>query len=123
MPGPHRVLESPPVSPEHLQQRGSGVQVPDRAGYYDRDGNSDRQNRAAHGRLRIDPAAVARAIAFAIDQPADVEIGDLTIRRAKADFRSSTCALESLVTQPLRTADESTRPLIGAITTEPIAPR
>ncbi|MEU7143370.1 SDR family oxidoreductase [Nocardia sp. NPDC046473] len=28
----------------------------------------------------IDPAAVARAIAFAIDQPDDVEIGDLTIR-------------------------------------------
>ncbi len=31
-------------------------------------------------RLGIDPAAVARAIAFAIDQPQDVEIGDLTIR-------------------------------------------
>ncbi|MBO2464918.1 SDR family oxidoreductase [Actinomadura violacea] len=30
--------------------------------------------------LGIDPAAVARAIAFAIDQPEDVEIGDLTIR-------------------------------------------
>ncbi|MCL8251609.1 SDR family oxidoreductase [Aeromicrobium fastidiosum] len=28
----------------------------------------------------IDPAAVARAIAFAIEQPDDVEIGDLTIR-------------------------------------------
>ncbi|MFC3449590.1 SDR family oxidoreductase [Amycolatopsis speibonae] len=28
----------------------------------------------------IDPAAVAGAIAFAIDQPEDVEIGDLTIR-------------------------------------------
>ena len=28
----------------------------------------------------IDPTAVARAIAFAIDQPDDVEIGDLTIR-------------------------------------------
>lgn len=28
----------------------------------------------------IDPAAVARAIAFAIEQPHDVEIGDLTIR-------------------------------------------
>ncbi|TDD75368.1 SDR family oxidoreductase [Actinomadura darangshiensis] len=36
-----------------------------------------RQNMAALG---IDPAAVARAIAFAIDQPDDVEIGDLTIR-------------------------------------------
>jgi NADP-dependent 3-hydroxy acid dehydrogenase YdfG len=30
--------------------------------------------------LGIDPAAVARAIAFAIEQPDDVEIGDLTIR-------------------------------------------
>ncbi|WP_019930205.1 SDR family oxidoreductase [Nocardia sp. BMG111209] len=30
--------------------------------------------------LGIDPEAVARAIAFAIDQPDDVEIGDLTIR-------------------------------------------
>jgi NADP-dependent 3-hydroxy acid dehydrogenase YdfG len=30
--------------------------------------------------LGIDPEAVARAIAFAIDQPEDVEIGDLTIR-------------------------------------------
>ncbi|MBO1765901.1 SDR family oxidoreductase [Allobranchiibius sp. GilTou38] len=32
------------------------------------------------GELGIDPAAVARAIAFAIEQPDDVEIGDLTIR-------------------------------------------
>jgi NADP-dependent 3-hydroxy acid dehydrogenase YdfG len=31
-------------------------------------------------RLAIAPEAVARAIAFAIEQPADVEIGDLTIR-------------------------------------------
>ncbi|MCX4091393.1 SDR family oxidoreductase [Nocardia sp. alder85J] len=30
--------------------------------------------------LGIEPTAVARAIAFAIDQPDDVEIGDLTIR-------------------------------------------
>lgn len=36
-----------------------------------------RQNMADLG---IDPTAVARAIAFAIDQPDDVEIGDLTIR-------------------------------------------
>lgn len=36
-----------------------------------------RQNMA---HLGIDPTAVARAIAFAIDQPDDVEIGDLTIR-------------------------------------------
>lgn len=33
--------------------------------------------------LGIDPVAVARAIAFAIDQPDDVEIGDLTIRPAR----------------------------------------
>lgn len=30
--------------------------------------------------IGIEPAAVARAIAFAIEQPDDVEIGDLTIR-------------------------------------------
>ncbi|MFD9960338.1 SDR family oxidoreductase [Amycolatopsis sp. NPDC058986] len=36
-----------------------------------------RKNMAEFG---IEPAAVARAIAFAIDQPDDVEIGDLTIR-------------------------------------------
>jgi NADP-dependent 3-hydroxy acid dehydrogenase YdfG len=30
--------------------------------------------------LGIDPMAVARAVAFVIDQPEDVEIGDLTIR-------------------------------------------
>lgn len=36
-----------------------------------------RQNMADLG---IDPMAVARAIAFAIDQPDDVEVGDLTIR-------------------------------------------
>lgn len=30
--------------------------------------------------LGLDPEAVARAIAFAVDQPEDVEIGDLTIR-------------------------------------------
>ncbi|MEU6745709.1 SDR family oxidoreductase [Spirillospora sp. NPDC046719] len=33
--------------------------------------------------LGIDPMAVARAIAFAIDQPDDVEIGDLTIRPSR----------------------------------------
>ena len=33
--------------------------------------------------LGIDPDAVARAIAFAVDQPDDVEIGDLTIRPAR----------------------------------------
>jgi NADP-dependent 3-hydroxy acid dehydrogenase YdfG len=28
----------------------------------------------------LDPDAVARAVAFAIEQPQDVEIGDITIR-------------------------------------------
>ncbi|GAA0555031.1 SDR family oxidoreductase [Paractinoplanes ferrugineus] len=36
--------------------------------------------RRSMAELGIDPVAVARAIAFAIDQPDDVEIGDLTIR-------------------------------------------
>lgn len=30
--------------------------------------------------LGIDPAAVARAIAFAIEQPRDVEIGEIVVR-------------------------------------------
>ncbi|NYJ73671.1 SDR family oxidoreductase [Allobranchiibius huperziae] len=38
------------------------------------------QMRRRMAELGIDPAAVARAIAFAIEQPDDVEIGDLTIR-------------------------------------------
>ncbi|MEU4311106.1 SDR family oxidoreductase [Nocardia sp. NPDC024068] len=38
------------------------------------------QARRNMAELGIDPVAVARAIAFAIDQPEDVEIGDLTIR-------------------------------------------
>jgi len=32
--------------------------------------------------LGIGPDAVARAVAFAIEQPDDVEIGDITIRPA-----------------------------------------
>ena len=36
------------------------------------------QNQMAQ--IGIDPAAVARAVAFAIEQPDDVEIGDITIR-------------------------------------------
>ncbi|MET0447759.1 MAG: SDR family oxidoreductase [Aeromicrobium sp.] len=38
------------------------------------------QMQASMASYGIDPAAVARAIAFAIEQPDDVEIGDLTIR-------------------------------------------
>jgi NADP-dependent 3-hydroxy acid dehydrogenase YdfG len=38
------------------------------------------QAQNAMAELGIDPAAVARAIAFAIEQPDDVEIGDITIR-------------------------------------------
>lgn len=38
------------------------------------------QAQARMAEVGIDPAAVARAIAFAIEQPDDVEIGDLTIR-------------------------------------------
>ncbi len=39
-----------------------------------------RQSQQRMAEIGIDPAAVARAIAFAIEQPDDVEIGDLTIR-------------------------------------------
>ena len=38
------------------------------------------QIRSSMDRFGLDPAAVARAVAFAIEQPHDVEIGDLTIR-------------------------------------------
>lgn len=38
------------------------------------------QIRSSMDSFGLDPAAVARAIAFAIEQPDDVEIGDLTIR-------------------------------------------
>ncbi|MEU0791063.1 SDR family oxidoreductase [Amycolatopsis sp. NPDC005961] len=41
------------------------------------------QARRAMADLGIEPEAVARAIAFAIDQPDDVEIGDLTIRPSR----------------------------------------
>ncbi|MEV8614615.1 SDR family oxidoreductase [Amycolatopsis sp. NPDC051373] len=41
------------------------------------------QAREAMAALGIAPEAVARAIAFAIEQPDDVEIGDLTIRPAR----------------------------------------
>jgi NADP-dependent 3-hydroxy acid dehydrogenase YdfG len=33
----------------------------------------------------LPPEAVARAVAFAIEQPDDVEIGDLTIRPTRQD--------------------------------------
>lgn len=38
------------------------------------------QAQQAMARLGVSPDAVARAIAFAIGQPDDVEIGDITIR-------------------------------------------
>lgn len=41
------------------------------------------QAQHAMAALGISPDAVARAIAFAIEQPADVEIGDITIRPAR----------------------------------------
>ncbi len=31
-------------------------------------------------KLAIAPAAIARAIAFAIEQPADVDVGDIVVR-------------------------------------------
>lgn len=44
------------------------------------DPEARRQTRAAMESFGLPPEAVARAIAFAIDQPRDVEIGDITIR-------------------------------------------
>jgi NADP-dependent 3-hydroxy acid dehydrogenase YdfG len=40
------------------------------------------QARSTMATLGIGPDAVARAVAFAIEQPDDVEIGDITIRPA-----------------------------------------
>jgi NADP-dependent 3-hydroxy acid dehydrogenase YdfG len=42
--------------------------------------NLDPETTSKMAELAIDPAAVARAIAFAIEQPHDVEIGELVIR-------------------------------------------
>ncbi|MDQ2852788.1 MAG: SDR family oxidoreductase [Actinomycetota bacterium] len=46
------------------------------------DPHSREQMQARMAQLGISPTAVARAIAFAIEQPDDVEIGDMTIRPA-----------------------------------------
>ncbi|MEV7626326.1 SDR family oxidoreductase [Actinoplanes sp. NPDC089786] len=43
------------------------------------------QIRRTMNAFALDPSAVARAIAFAIDQPEDVEIGDITIRPTTQD--------------------------------------
>jgi NADP-dependent 3-hydroxy acid dehydrogenase YdfG len=43
------------------------------------------QIQTSMNRMALDPRAVARAIAFAIEQPADVEIGSLTIRPTSQD--------------------------------------
>jgi NADP-dependent 3-hydroxy acid dehydrogenase YdfG len=40
------------------------------------------QIRRSRDEFAISPDAVARAIAFAVEQPYDVEIGDITIRPA-----------------------------------------
>ena len=46
------------------------------------------QIRRSRDEFAISPDAVARAIAFAVEQPYDVEIGDITIRPAsKASHR------------------------------------
>jgi NADP-dependent 3-hydroxy acid dehydrogenase YdfG len=50
--------------------------------YIDDPGQREQAQQAMAG-LGISPDAVARAIAFAIEQPDDVEIGDMTIRPAR----------------------------------------
>lgn len=40
---------------------------------------------AMRDQLAISPEAIARAIAFAIEQPADVEVGDLVVRPTAQD--------------------------------------
>ena len=51
------------------------------AGYID-DPDIREQVQRRMATLGIGPDAVARAVAFAIEQPDDVEIGDITIRPA-----------------------------------------
>ncbi len=36
-------------------------------------------------RIAITPEAIARAVAFAIEQPADVDVGDIVVRPAAQD--------------------------------------
>jgi NADP-dependent 3-hydroxy acid dehydrogenase YdfG len=38
------------------------------------------QTLSARDRMAISPDAIARAIAFAIEQPPDVDVGDITVR-------------------------------------------
>jgi NADP-dependent 3-hydroxy acid dehydrogenase YdfG len=38
------------------------------------------QTLAAMAKMAIPPAAVARAIAFAIEQPSDVDVGEIVVR-------------------------------------------
>jgi NADP-dependent 3-hydroxy acid dehydrogenase YdfG len=66
------VLRTTSISPGYVRTELIDHAVDDRA---------VREQAKQHmAELGIDPEAVARAIAFAIDQPDDVEIGDLTIR-------------------------------------------
>jgi NADP-dependent 3-hydroxy acid dehydrogenase YdfG len=65
------VVRTTSISPGYVQ-----TELVDHLG----DPEAREQARQAMARLGISPDAVARAIAFAIEQPDDVEIGDLTIR-------------------------------------------
>lgn len=68
------VLRTTSVSPGYVQ-----TELVD----YIEDPEQREQHRRAMAAFGIAPDAVARAIAFAIEQPDDVEIGDITIRPAR----------------------------------------
>lgn len=65
------VIRTTSISPGYVNtELDSSIEDPD----------ARRMARAEMDRMGIPPEAVARAIAFAIEQPRDVEIGDITIR-------------------------------------------
>ncbi len=65
------VVRTTSISPGYVNtELDSSIEDPD----------ARRQARAAMDSFGMPPEAVARAIAFAIEQPRDVEIGDITIR-------------------------------------------
>jgi NADP-dependent 3-hydroxy acid dehydrogenase YdfG len=44
------------------------------------------QGRGAHSGLALTPDAIARAIRFAIEQPADVDVSEIIVRPVRSDF-------------------------------------
>lgn len=69
------VIRTTSISPGYVRTELGGS-----SGDPDANAGRDAAARATMDRIGLSPDAVARAIAFTIEQPHDVEIGDLTIR-------------------------------------------